>query len=150
MDSSQSHTWCPAPADPNPWSGTNPGSPTSSQVSNSETLEGFPLRPCMIEKSAWGVQNWFSANPRLDQSMSLGLSNGRSMYGGGGLLPTPPSPFSLHALSHGVFGRYDLMPAPFPHDISNEVGFGDTLGFLRSRHVQRFHPPLELPRRRDL
>jgi hypothetical protein len=33
--SSQSQTWCPTPADPNPWSRTKPGSPMSSQVSNS-------------------------------------------------------------------------------------------------------------------
>jgi hypothetical protein len=125
-DSSQSQTWCPTPADPNPWSGTNPGSPTSSQVSNSETLDGFPLRSHMIGKSAWGAQDWFSANPRLDQSMSLGLSNDGSMYGGGGLSPTPSSPFSLHALSHGVVDRYDLMPSSFPHDFSSEVGLGDT------------------------
>ena len=58
MDSSQSQTWCPTPVDPNPWSGTNPGSPSFSQVSNSETLEGFLLRPHMIGKSVWGAQDW--------------------------------------------------------------------------------------------
>ncbi|KAF9647230.1 hypothetical protein BDM02DRAFT_2733890 [Thelephora ganbajun] len=126
-DSSQSQMWCSTPAEPNPWSGTNPGSPTSSHVSNSETfIENFPLRPHMIGKSAWGAQDWFSANPRLGQSMSLGLSNDGSVYGGGGLSPTPSSPFSFHALSHGVFDRYDLVPGSFPHDVSSEVGFGDT------------------------
>ena len=124
-DSSQSQIWCTTPADPNQWPGTNPGSPTSSHVSSSETfMENFP-RPHMIGKSAWGAQDWFSANPRLGQSMSQGPSTDGSIYGGG-LSPTPSSPFSFHALSHGVFDRYDLVPASFPHDVSSEVGFGDT------------------------
>jgi len=68
-----------------------------------------------------------SASPQLGQSLSLGLSNDGSIYGGGDLPPAPSeSPFSLHALSHGVFDRYDLIPTSFPHDISGEVGFGDT------------------------
>ena len=126
-DSSQSQMWCPTPADPNPWPGTNPGSPTSSHVSSSETfMDNFPLRPHMIGKSAWDAQDWFSANPRLGQSMSQGPSNDGSLYGGGGLSPTPSSPFSLQALNHGVFDRYDLVPTSFPHDFSSEVGFGDT------------------------
>ena len=126
-DSSQSQMWCSTPADPSQWSGTNPGSPTSSHVSNSETfMENFPLRSHMIGKSAWGAQDWFSANPRLGQSMSLGLSNDGSIYGGGALSPTPSSPFLFHTLSHGVFDRYDLVPTSFPHDVSSEVGFGDT------------------------
>ena len=126
-DSSQSQMWCSTPADPNQWPGTNPGSPTSSHVSNSETfMENFPLRSHMIGKSAWGAQDWFSANPRLGQSMSLGLSNDGSVYGGGALSPTPSSPFSFHALSHGVFDRYDLVPTSLPHEVSSEVGFGDT------------------------
>ena len=127
-DSSQSQMWCPTPADPNQqWSGTNPGSPTSSHVSNSETfMENFLPRPNMIGKSAWVAQDWFSANPRLGQYTSQGLSNDGSIYGGGGLSPTPSSPFSLNTLSHGVFDRYDLVPTSFPHDFSSEVGFGDT------------------------
>ena len=87
----------------------------------------LPLRPQrMIGKSAWGAQDWFSANPRLGQSMSLGLSKDGSIYGGGGLSPTPSSPFSLHTLTHGVFDRYDLVPTSFPHDVWSGVGFGDT------------------------
>lgn len=132
-DSSQSQMWCPTPAEPSPWSGTNPGSPTSSHVSTSETFTdtlNFPLRSHMIGKSAWDTQGWFSANPRLGQSMSEGPSNDGSIYGGG-LSPTPSSPFSLHALSHdalshGIFDRYGLVPTSFPHDVSSEVGFGDT------------------------
>ena len=126
LTDSQSQMWCQTPGDPNPWSGTNPGSPTSSHVSNSETfMESFPLRPHMIGKSAWDAQDWFSANPRLGQSMSQGSNDG-PIYGGGGLSPTPSSPFSFHTLSHGVFDRYDLVPTSFPHDASSEVGFGDT------------------------
>ena len=126
--SQQSQMWCPTPVDPNQWPGTNPGSPTSSHVSNSETfMDNFPLRQQdMIGKSAWGTQAWFSANPRLGQSMSLGLSNDGSGYGGGGLSPTPSSPYSFNTLSHGVFDRYDLVPTSFPHGVSSEVGFGDT------------------------
>jgi hypothetical protein len=126
-DSSQSQMWCSTPADQNQWSGTNPGSPTSSHVSNSETfMDNFPLRSHMIGKSAWGAQDWFSANPRLGQSMSVGLPNDGSIYGGGCLSPTPSSPFSFHTLSHGVLDRYDLVPTSFPHDVSSEVGLGDT------------------------
>ena len=126
-DSSQSQMWCSTPADPNQWPGTNPGSPTSSHVSNSEAfMENFPVRSHMIGKSAWGAQDWFSANPRLGQSMSVGLPNDGSIYGSGCLSPTPSSPFSFNTLSHGVFDRYDLVPTSFPHDVSSEVGFGDT------------------------
>ena len=126
-DSSQSQMWCPTPADLGQWSGTNPGSPTSSHVSSSETfMESLPLRSNMIGKSAWGAQDWFSANPRLGQSMSQGLPNDGPIYGSGGLSPTPSSPFSFHAFSHGVLDRYDLVPASFPHDFSSEVGYGDT------------------------
>ena len=88
-------------------------------------MNNSPLRSHMIGKSAWDAQDWLSANPRLGQSMSQGPSNDGLIYGGG-LSPTPSSPFSLHALSHGVFDRYDLVPTSFPHDFSSEVGLGDT------------------------
>ena len=103
--SQQSQTWRPTPAWVGQWQGTNP---TSSHVSNSETfMDNFPLRPQhMIGKSAWGGQDWFSANPPLDQPMLLGLSNNGSIYGGGGLAPgMQSSPFSLNTLGRGVFNR---------------------------------------------
>lgn len=122
-DSSQSQMWCSTPADPSPWTGTNPGSPTSSHVLS---MENFAARPHMIGKSAWGAQDWFSPNPRLGQSMSVGLPSDVSIYGGGALSPTPSSPYSFQTISHGIFDRYDLMPTSYPNDVSSEVAFGDT------------------------
>ena len=125
-DSSQPQLWCSTATEPNPWPGTNPGSPTSSHVLSSETMENFAARPNMIGKSAWGP-DWFSAaNPRLGQSMSVGLPNDGSIYGGGALSPTPSSPFSFNTLSHGVFDRYDLVPGSYPNEVSSEVAYGDT------------------------
>lgn len=124
-DSSQSQMWCTTPAEPNPWSRTNPGSPTSSHVLNSETSMDFTARPHMIGNSAWQTQDWFSPNPRLGQSMSVGLPDG-SVYGGGALSPSPSSPLSFNTHSHGVFDRYDLVPASYPNDVSSEVGYGET------------------------
>ena len=121
--STQSQMWCSTPAEPNPWSRTNPGSPTSSHVLN---LENFAARPHMIGKSAWGTQDWFSANPRLGQSMSVGFPNDGSIYGGGALSPTPSSPYSFNTVSHGIFDRYDLVPMSFPNEVSSEVAYGDT------------------------
>ena len=135
--SQQSQIWCPTP-DPNQWPGMNPGSPTSSHVSNSETFMGnFPLRPQhMIGKSAWGVQDWFSANPRLDRPMSLGLSNDGSIYGGSGLSPTPSSPFSFNTPSHDLFDRHGLAPS-VPHDVSGEVGFDSIIeSFFRGTYPE--------------
>ena len=78
----------------------------------------------MIGKSAWDVQDWFSSSPRLGQSMSQVLSDDGPIYGGG-LSPTPSSPFSFRALSDGAFDRYDLVPTSPPHDILSELGVGD-------------------------
>ena len=47
--------------------------------------------------------------------------NDGSIYDGGPP-PAPSSPFPLHALSHGVFDRCDLVPASSALD----VWFGDT------------------------
>ena len=122
-DSSQSQMWCSTPGEPNPWSGAGHGSPTSTHALN---MENFAGRPHMIGKSAWGTQDWFSANPRLGQSMSVGFPNDGSIYGSGALSPTPSSPFSFHTLSHGIFDRYDLVPASYPNEVSSEVAYGDT------------------------
>ncbi|KAF5381836.1 hypothetical protein D9757_008353 [Collybiopsis confluens] len=46
----------------------------------------------MIGKSAWGTQDWFSPNPRLDNSTSNTSSSSTYVDGGGGL--SPSSPFS--------------------------------------------------------
>src|SRR5882762_1475112 len=75
----------------------------------------------MIGKSAWGTQDWFSANPRLDPS---GASSSSSSFVGG-LSPAPSSPFSFQNLNHGVVDRYDLFPTTMPHDFASEVGMGD-------------------------
>lgn len=122
-DSSQSQMWCSTPAEPNPWPGTNPSSPASSHVLS---MENFAARPHMIGKSAWGTQDWFSPNPRLGQSMSVGLPGDGAIYGGGVLSPTPSSPYSFNTLSHGIFDRYDLMNTSYPNDFSSEVAYGDT------------------------
>lgn len=74
----------------------------------------------MIGKSAWGTQDWLSANPRLEPS-----SSGSSSYFGN-FSPAPSSPFSFAHLNHGVLDRYDLFPTSFAHDFASEVGAGDT------------------------
>lgn len=113
------------------WSAAT-NSPTSSHLSadylmnsshsspferRSESANGFG----MIGKSAWGTQDWFSANPRLDPESSG--SNTSSAFDGGF---SPASPFSFSQLNHGVFDRYDLVPASMPTDFSSEVGLGDS------------------------
>ncbi|KZP27868.1 hypothetical protein FIBSPDRAFT_817841 [Athelia psychrophila] len=117
MDGSDSNTWAPAVE--------SAGSPASSHISSSAG-DYFPNRRDgvdMIGKSAWGTQDWFSANPRLDAS---GVSSSSSSYVGG-LSPAPSSPFSFQNLNHGVVDRYDLFPSTMPHDFaSSEVGMGDT------------------------
>jgi hypothetical protein len=69
----------------------------------------------MIGKSAWGTNDWFSANPRMDPD----LSSASSFVGGSGGSPnllSSASPFSFHTpSSHGVMDRYDLFPASFAH-----------------------------------
>ncbi|KAG6808606.1 hypothetical protein H0H93_016702, partial [Arthromyces matolae] len=80
------------------------------------------LQRGIIGKSAWGTQNWFSANPRLDSGHSTASSSGYPVEG-----PlSPASPFSFSNLNHGVLDRYDLVPSLMPHDFSSEVGVGDT------------------------
>ncbi|KII84145.1 hypothetical protein PLICRDRAFT_118381 [Plicaturopsis crispa FD-325 SS-3] len=123
-DSSQSQAWSSA-MDARPWSA---GSPTSSHMSSDYLLNQSPYHRRsdgmnMIGKSAWGTQDWFSPNPRLDPS---GLSSGSSSYASGGISPAPSSPFSFHNLNHGVLDRYDLFPSSFPHDFASEVGAGDS------------------------
>lgn len=67
----------------------------------------------MIGNSAWGTQDWFSANPRLDSSGSSSSYIDNSF--------SPSSPFSFHQ-SHGVVDRYDLVPSSFSQDFNSEVG----------------------------
>lgn len=112
----------------NTWSSTTAdGSPTSSHISSDYYLSQSPFNRRsngmdMIGKSAWGTQDWFSANPRLDPS---GVSSCSSSFAGG-LSPTPSSPFSFQNLNHGVVDRYDLFPSSMPHDFASEAGMGDT------------------------
>ena len=128
-----SQTWSsgidtPIHASHHAWS-TATGSPASSHLStdylmNSANSSPFHRRSDgmgMIGKSAWGTQDWFSANPRLDPGSS---GSGNSSYPDGGV--SPSSPFSFHNLNHGVLDRYDLFPSSFPHDFSSEVGVGDS------------------------
>ncbi|KAF5343936.1 hypothetical protein D9758_012144 [Tetrapyrgos nigripes] len=103
-----------------PWA----ASPTSSHVSTDYLInspfqgrnEGIVGGMGMIGKSAWGTQDWFSANPRLDNS---GTSTSSYLDG-----LSPSSPFSFNNLNHGVFDRYDLVPGSnFSH---SEVGTADS------------------------
>ncbi|KAI6007071.1 hypothetical protein EDD15DRAFT_2394832 [Pisolithus albus] len=91
------------------WS-ANAGSPTSSHISSdyllNQSTSPYIRRVPTIGKSAWGAQDWFSANPRLETSA---FYNSGASYADG-LSPTPSSPFSFHQLSHGVMDRYDLFP----------------------------------------
>ncbi|KAG6844320.1 hypothetical protein H0H87_007804 [Tephrocybe sp. NHM501043] len=129
MDS-QSQTWSSGVNTPthshHAWS-TAAGSPTSSHLSADLLMSGTSslaqspaLQRGMIGKSAWGTQDWFSANPRLDPGHST-----NSSYPADGPL-SPASPFSFSNLNHGVLDRYDLVPSLMPHDFSSEVGVGDT------------------------
>ncbi|GLB44333.1 putative myb DNA-binding [Lyophyllum shimeji] len=129
------------------WS-TAAGSPTSSHLS-ADYLMSASHSPAlqrrndpfggMIGKSAWGTQDWFSANPRLDPgSSSAGSGEHPSSPPYPGDAFSPASPFSHHNLnhnnlanhgssgSHGVLDRYDLLPTLLPHDFSSEVGVGDS------------------------
>ncbi|KAH0579531.1 hypothetical protein H2248_002385 [Termitomyces sp. 'cryptogamus'] len=110
------------------WS-TAAGSPTSSHLSADYNMSGSSshahspaLQRGMIGNSAWGTQDWFSANPRLGPGHSNTSSSG---YPADGAL-SPASPFSFSNLNHGVLDRYDLVPSLMPHDFSSEVGVGDT------------------------
>ncbi|KAG1750478.1 uncharacterized protein EDB91DRAFT_1217164 [Suillus paluster] len=123
-DSSQSQTWSSidTPLNSATWS---TASPTSSHISSSDYMLGhslFDRRMNTIGKSAWGPQDWFSANPRLEHSA---FSSSGSSFADG-LSPAPSSPFSFHNLNHGVVDRYDLFPSSFPNDFTSDVGAGDT------------------------
>lgn len=101
----------------------------------------------MIGKSAWGTDDWFSPNPRLDPSSSHTSLSSSSINSSSlslldsidippsslSLSPTPSSPFSFHALNHGVLDRYDLVPTSFSfghlgHEFgsASEIGIGDS------------------------
>ncbi|CDO68084.1 hypothetical protein BN946_scf184788.g15 [Trametes cinnabarina] len=129
-DSSQSQTWSSGidtPVHSSAWStATNAASPTSSHLSMTDyfNTSPFPGRADganqMIGKSAWGPQDWLSANPRLEPA-----SSSSSSYAGG-FSPVPSSPFSFGHMNHGVLDRYDLFPTSFAHDFASEIGIGDT------------------------
>ncbi|KAK0445031.1 uncharacterized protein EV420DRAFT_1622672 [Desarmillaria tabescens] len=105
------------------------GSPTSSQMSDyllsSSHSSPFQHRRNeavvggigMIGKSAWGTQDWFSANPRMDSSAS-GTSSSSYLENSF----SPSSPFSFNHLNYGVVDRYDLVPTSFSQDFNSEVG----------------------------
>ena len=131
-DSSQSQAWSSGidtPLHSGPWtSANNAASPTSSHLSSDYfvTQSPFHRRPdgahIMIGKSAWGPQDWLSANPRLDSSAAPSTTSSFL----GGVSPTPSSPFSFAHLNHGVLDRYDLFPPSLAHDFASEAGIGDT------------------------
>ncbi|KAF8055241.1 hypothetical protein FPV67DRAFT_1436555 [Lyophyllum atratum] len=133
----QSQTWSSGVNTPthstHAWS-TAAGSPTSSHLS-ADYLMSASHSPSlhrrsdhlggMIGKSAWGTQDWFSANPRLDPGSGGGGAHPSSPpYPGDAL--SPASPFSFHNLNHGVLDRYDLLPTLMPNDFSSEAGVGNS------------------------
>ncbi|CCM02282.1 uncharacterized protein FIBRA_04369 [Fibroporia radiculosa] len=128
--SSQSQPWSmlDTPLHSSAWSTTNAASPTSSHISSDYLLNNSPFNRraegagMMIGKSAWGPQDWLSANPRLDPS---GACSSNSSFIGG-VSPVPSSPFSFAHLNHGVLDRYDLFPPSLAHDFASEVGVGDS------------------------
>ncbi|EIW56759.1 uncharacterized protein TRAVEDRAFT_170743 [Trametes versicolor FP-101664 SS1] len=127
-DSSQSQAWSSGidtPVHSSVWStATNAASPTSSHLSITDYFNNspFPGRADganqMIGKSAWGPQDWLSANPRLEPTSSS------SSYAGG-FSPAPSSPFSFAHMNHGVLDRYDLFPTSLAHDFVSEGGVDD-------------------------
>ncbi|KAI0729161.1 hypothetical protein C8Q72DRAFT_952112 [Fomitopsis betulina] len=128
-DSSQSQAWVSGietPLHSGPWASA--ASPTSSHLSSEYFVTQSPFHRrhdsahVMIGKSAWGPQDWLSANPRLDSSTAP--SSNSSFLGG--VSPTPSSPFSFAHLNHGVLDRYDLFPPSLAHDFASEAGMGDT------------------------
>jgi len=92
----------------------------------SEFIGGITNSNNMIGKSAWGAHDWFSSNPRLDNSAgTASSSNSSSSFFGEGI-SSPASPYSFHP--HGVMDRYDLFPSSIPSHISSEMGLGDSAG----------------------
>ncbi|KAG1762803.1 hypothetical protein EV702DRAFT_1215445 [Suillus placidus] len=122
MDSSQSQTWSSieTPLNSATWSATA-ASPTSSHISSDYLLGHslFDRRLNTIRKSAWGPQDWFSADPRLDTSA---FSSSGSSFADR-LSHAPSSPFSFYNLYHSVVDRYDLFPNSFPNDFTSDVNF---------------------------
>ncbi|OCH87178.1 hypothetical protein OBBRIDRAFT_736609 [Obba rivulosa] len=154
-DSSQSQRWSTAldtPIHANSWSSAaNIASPTSSHISGNDyfiSQSPFNRRDgnagVMIGKSAWGPQDWLSANPRLEPSTSGASSSSPSFIGGGGLSPAPSSPFSFANLSHGVLDRYDLFPSSFSlaHDFASDASLSE---YDRDTHSAFSDPHLTAP-----
>ncbi|KAI0078424.1 hypothetical protein K474DRAFT_1660443, partial [Panus rudis PR-1116 ss-1] len=117
-DTSQTHStsWSTLDTPVHPWS--NPNGADSNVVTESPTpaSDYFVPRsqsptmgagPTMIGKSAWGPQDWLSANPRLDNSNSFGGAASTSStssflgenqaFSPSPLPPSSPSPFSSNA-----------------------------------------------------
>ena len=159
-DSSQTTTWSSLDTPLHTWtsstSSTSNGIAASPSPTNEYLLPHSPVTAganTMIGKSAWGPQDWLSANPRLDASGATSSSN--SSYIGGSAAfspsthPSSPSTFSSsnnHPLSHaslnhlqsqqgfphsqftqshthGVFDRYDLFSNSLSHDIDFDFDF---------------------------
>ncbi|KAF8630080.1 hypothetical protein AX17_005478 [Amanita inopinata Kibby_2008] len=89
--------------------------PTRNASSSNNDTSASSSSSSMIGNSAWGTQDWFSPNPRLDPSGGAESSSSASPFldSNSGLFS--PSSFSLlqnhHHLSQGVMDRYDLLPA---------------------------------------
>lgn len=127
-----SHAWSTAAV--SPASSSNVSDYLMNSSSQSSPFLQRPLSEClggnnnnnMIGKSAWGAHDWFSSNPRLDNSAgTASSSNSSSSFFGEGF-SSPASPYSFHP--HGVVDRYDLFPSSIPSHMSSEMGLGDSAG----------------------
>ncbi|KAL1740503.1 hypothetical protein HDZ31DRAFT_7525, partial [Schizophyllum fasciatum] len=130
---SWSATGTHTPTHSTPGWATTMGSPTSPDMSAnlyaSQSSDAFGGYGGMIGKSAWGTQDWFSPNPRMDPESSASTSS--SYYDSSGI-----SSFSS-PVSHGVMDRLDLFPTALSHDFSSDIGFGETHSTFSD---ELFHP----------
>ena len=127
-----SHAWSTAAV--SPASSSNVSDYLMNSSSQSSPFLQRPLSEClggnnnnnMIGKSAWGAHDWFSSNPRLDNSAGTASSSNSSTSFFGEGFSSPASPYSFHP--HGVVDRYDLFPSSIPGHMSSEMGLGDSAG----------------------
>lgn len=75
-----------------------------------------------IGRSAWGTQDWFSPNPRLDSSTNTSTSfapgpryPASPPLSSSASFPAGPDANGFFELAHGVLERYDLEPAAAHH-----------------------------------
>ncbi|KAG6828470.1 hypothetical protein H0H92_007836 [Tricholoma furcatifolium] len=156
------HTWSTAAASPTSSADFLMGGPTSPLGHAHTHGQGHGMQRGMIGNSAWGTQDWFSPNPRLDSPSSnhdSGTGNGNgngnadtspntpsSSFADLGPFPSslslphsnplsPASPFSQsHSQSQSPFSHHHS----FSHSHSFSSHFPHTLS-LSSHHLSHAH-----------